>query len=102
MYLYSSAMKPGLSRKFNKHWSGPHKITRVVTHLNYEIVDQNNKKQTVHVNRLKSAYDSEAWKPKAERKTVEKLRKKPNLRSKEEEEDETKFGPHPLLEVRQP
>jgi hypothetical protein len=78
-------MKPGLSRKFNKPWSDPHKITRVVTHLNYEIVDQNNKKQTVHVNRLKLAYDSEAWKPKAERKTVKKLRKKSNLRSEEEE-----------------
>ena len=33
VYLYSPAMKPGLSRKFNKPWSGPHKITRVVTHL---------------------------------------------------------------------
>jgi len=92
-------MKPGLSRKFSKSWSGPHKITGVVTHLNFEIVDQNNKKQTVHVNRLKPAYDSEAWEPKAERKTGEKLRKKPNLRSEEEEEDETKFGPHPLLET---
>jgi len=60
VYLYSPAMKPGLSRKFNKPWSGPHKITKVVTHLNYEIVDQNNKKQTVHVNRLKLASDSEA------------------------------------------
>ena len=65
-------------------------------------MDQNNKKQTVHVNRLKPAYDSEAWKPKAERKTVKKLRKKSNLRSEEEEEDETKFGPHPLFEARQP
>jgi hypothetical protein len=60
VYLYSPAMKPGLSRKFNKPWSGPHKITRVVTHLNNEIVEQNNKRQTVHVNRLKLAYDSEA------------------------------------------
>ena len=85
MYLHSPAMKPGLSRKFNKPWSDLHKITRVVTHLNYEIVDQNNKEQTVHVNRLKLAYDSEAWKPKAERKTVKKLRKKSNLRSEEEE-----------------
>ena len=101
MYLYSPAIKPGLSRKFTKPWSDPHKITRVVTPLNYEIVDQNNRKQTVHVNRLKPAYDLEAWKPKAERKTVEKLRKKPNLRS-EEEENETKFGPHPLLEASQP
>ena len=65
MYLYSPAMKPGLSRKFNKPWSGPQKVTRVVTHLNYEIVDHN-KKHIVHVNRLKPAHDSEAWKTKAE------------------------------------
>jgi len=95
-------MKPGLSRKFNKPWSGPHKITRVVTHLNYEIVEQNNKKQTVHVNRLKLAYDSEAWKPKLERKNVKQFRKKPNIPSEEEEENETKFGSHPRLEVSQP
>jgi len=102
VYLYSPAMKSGLSRKFNKPWSGPHKITRVVTHLNYEIVDQNNEKQTVHVNKLKLAYDSEAWKHKSERKTVKKARKKPNLLSAEEEKNETKFGPHPLLEASQP
>ena len=65
-------------------------------------MDQNNKKQTLHVNRLKPVYDSEACKPKAERKTVVKLCKKPNLRSEEEEENETKFGPHPLLEASQP
>ena len=33
---------------------------------------------------------------------MEKLRKKPNLRSEEEEENETKFGPHALLEASQP
>ena len=60
VYLYSPAMKPGLSRKFNKPWSGPHNLTRVVTRLNYEIVNQNNKKLTVHINRRKLAYDSEA------------------------------------------
>ena len=95
-------MKPGLSRKFNNPWSRPHKITRIVTHLNYEIVYQNNKKQTVHVNRLKVANDSEAWKPKSERKKVKLFRRKPNTLSEEEEENETKFGPHPLLEDRTP
>ena len=66
-------------------------------------MDQNNKKQTVHLNRLKLAYDSEAWKPKAERKTVTKLCKKLNLPSEEEEEEEneTKFGPCSLLEASQ-
>ena len=52
VYLYSPAMKPGRSRKFNKPWAGPYKITKVVTHLNYEIVEHNDKKQTVHINRL--------------------------------------------------
>ena len=33
---------------------------------------------------------------------MKKLRKKPNLRSEEEEEDETNFGPRPLLEASQP
>ena len=77
IYLYSPAMKPGRSKKFNKPWAGPYKITRVVTHLNYEIMDQKNRKQTVHVNRLKPAYDPEAWKPKEERKTLKQARKKP-------------------------
>ena len=91
-YLYSPAMKPGRSRKFNKPWAGPYKITRVVTHLNYEIMDQRNKKQTVHVNRFKPAYNPEAWKPKTERKTVKRPRKNPQQCS-EEEEDETISGP---------
>ena len=65
-------------------------------------MDQNNKKQTVHVNRLKLAYDLEAWKPKLERKNVKQFRKKANILSEEEEENETKFGPHPLLEASQP
>ena len=53
VYLYCPAMKPGLSRKFRKPWSGPFKITTKISDLNYEIVGHNGKKQTVHVNRLK-------------------------------------------------
>ena len=33
---------------------------------------------------------------------MKKLRKKTNFRSEEEEKNETKFGPHPLLEASQP
>jgi len=100
--LYSPAMKHGLSRNLNKPWSGPHKITRVATRLNFEIVIQNNKKQIVRVSRLKQAYDSKAWKHKAERKTETKLRKKPKLRSEEEQKNENNFGSYPLSEASQP
>ena len=64
VYLYCPAMKLGLSRKSRKLWSGPFKITTKISDLNYEIVDQNGKKQTVHVNRLKPAHNPEFWKPK--------------------------------------
>ena len=101
VYLYSPAIKPGRSRKFNKHWTGQHKITKVFTHLNYEIMDQKNKEQPVHVNRLKPAYNPEAWKPETEQKTVKRLRKIPYLRSEEEEVDETISWPPPLLEANQ-
>ena len=60
LYLYSPAIKPGRSRNFKKPWAGTHKLTKVVTHLNCEIMDQKNKKQTVHVNRLKPTYNPEA------------------------------------------
>jgi len=65
-------------------------------------VIQNNKKHTVRVSRLKQAYDSKAWKHKAEGKSARKLRKKPNLRSEEEQENENKFGSYPLSEASQP
>jgi len=51
-------MKPGLSRKFRKPWSGLYKITKKNS-VNYEIMDQNNKAQIVHVNRLKIAYNTD-------------------------------------------
>ena len=53
MYLYTPAMKDGLTRKFKKFWSGPYKVIRKIFELNYEVVSQDNRKQTVHINRLK-------------------------------------------------
>jgi len=41
--------------------------------LNYEIIDQNNNKQFVNVNRLKKAYISGLWKPKLQQNAVKKL-----------------------------
>jgi len=51
--LYTPAMKAGLTRKFNKFWSGPYKVIRKISELNYEIVSQGNRKKIVHINRLK-------------------------------------------------
>jgi hypothetical protein len=48
-------MKAGQTKKFQKFWSGPYKITRKILELNYEIVGQDDKKSIVHVNRLKNA-----------------------------------------------
>jgi hypothetical protein len=76
VYLYNPTVKPGLSRKFHQAWSGPYRITAKISDLNYEIVDQKNKKQIVHVNRLKQAYNSDTWKPKAKQKAKRKSRKK--------------------------
>jgi hypothetical protein len=52
-YLHNPTVKPGLSRKFHRAWSDPHKVTAKVTDLNYEIVDQKGRKQVIHSNRLK-------------------------------------------------
>jgi len=50
VYLYTPAMKAGLTRKFKKFWSGPYKVIRKISELNYEIVSQDNRKQIVHKN----------------------------------------------------
>ena len=63
------------------------------------MVDQNNKKPTVHINRFKLDYDSEVWQPKSDRTNVKKFLKKPNFLSEEKKEPETKFGTHPNLKV---
>ena len=55
VYLYTPAMKPGLTKKFRKYWSGPYKVLRKVSELNYEIISNDDKKQIVHVNRLKKS-----------------------------------------------
>ena len=59
VYLYNPAMKPGCSRKFYRPWAGPFKITKIISDLNYKIIDQKGKKQVVHINRLKIVDNSE-------------------------------------------
>ena len=51
VYLYNLVIKPGLSRKFYRPWAGPFKVTKRISDLNYEIIDQKGKKHIVHINR---------------------------------------------------
>ena len=67
VYFYKPAIKPGISKKLCKKWTGPYKVVTTLSDLNYEIVDQQNKKLAVHVNRLKPNYNPQNWKPKLKR-----------------------------------
>jgi len=49
VYLYNPALKPGLTRKFAKLWIGLCQITKTISELNYEIVDEKGKRQVVHI-----------------------------------------------------
>jgi hypothetical protein len=61
VYLYNPAMKPGLCRKFSRACLGPHKVTANFSDLNYDLTNQNNRKQIVHLNWLKNSYNADAW-----------------------------------------
>ena len=55
VYVFNPARKPGLSKKFFKSWAGPFKVTTKISDLNYEVLGKNDRKQVVHINRLKPA-----------------------------------------------
>jgi len=97
VYLYIPAKKPGLTRKFHRPWAGPFKVIKKISDLNYKIVDQNNKQQVVHVNRMKRAYNSEVWKPKFEPRTKKRWQRESKKPAKQDEEEEFKFNPFPLV-----
>ena len=97
VYLYNPAQKTGLTRKFHKPWTGPFKIVKKISDLNYRIVDQRGKQQIVHVNRLKRAYNVEVWKPKFEHKTKKQWRRESRKPAKQDKEEEVKFYPFPLV-----
>jgi hypothetical protein len=88
VYLYNPALKPGLTRKFRRPWTGPYQLTRKISELNYEIVDQNGKKQLVHVNRLKRLYNQDLWKPNTKGNTRKKAPKRLPKHADPCEEDE--------------
>jgi len=54
VYLYTPVTKASISLKFRQVWAGPYQITKKIYELNYKFVDKANKKQFVHVIRLKS------------------------------------------------
>ena len=105
VYLYNPAMKPGRCRKFHKTWTWPFKITRNLSDFNYEVMSIGNKKFLVHVNRLKRAYNTAAWKPKCEGRT---LRKKSRIKDAtgeegvQSDEDKTLIQVAPRLTVSPP
>jgi hypothetical protein len=89
-------MKPGLSRKFRKPWTGLYQITRKISEVNYEIMDQNNTTQIVHVNRLKIAHNTDLWKPKQHRNSTKKTWEKVRKHLEDEEEAEFRIRSLPM------
>jgi len=69
VYLYNPALKPGLTRKFAKPWIGPCRITKKISELKYEIVDEKGRREVVHITRLKKYFHPELWNPKPRHKT---------------------------------
>jgi len=91
VYLYTPAMKAGLTRKFKKFWSGPYKVIRKISELNYETVSQDNRKQIVHINRLKKCYNQSLWNPWKNQKTLKKPQKQKTKRRDSGEGEEEGF-----------
>ena len=98
VYLYNPARKLGKCFKFHKFWTGPFEITAKLSDLNYEITSMGHKKQVVHVNRLKMAYDLKIWKPKPKLEISKKRKNQKAVKPEEqEEENEMQIGSLPLL-----
>ena len=71
-YLHNPTRILGLSKKFHKYWVGPYKVMAKISDLYYEILGKNDRRQVVHINRLKPAYgycalESKARPPEKER-----------------------------------
>jgi hypothetical protein len=104
VYLYNPAIKPGLSKKFAKPWSGPWQITKKISELNYEIIDQKGKRQVGHVNRLKKSFNWELWKrnwSKDSKKNAPKKVTRPR-HEKGDPQADFKIGPYLLVYPQNP
>jgi hypothetical protein len=66
VYLYSPAIKVGVSSKFRRSWTGPYRVTARVSQLTYAVIDQQGKESVIHVNRMKKAYDPSIWEKRGE------------------------------------
>jgi hypothetical protein len=97
VFLYTPVTKCDLREKFRHPWTGPFKVTKKLSYLNYEITSVNGKSQVVHVNWLKRAYDSEIWKPKQRSEIPKKQPKRKATKPEEWEEDEVQLSSLPLL-----
>lgn len=54
VFLFSPVVPVGKSRKLHRYWSGPHRIDTVIDNITAQITDlATQKRQVVHVNRLK-------------------------------------------------
>jgi len=104
VYLYSPAIKVGLSAKFRQPWTGPWRITARISHLNYTLVNERGREVTVHVNRIKPCYKVPDWP--AEANPPKKVQPKRRREPEEEEPEVLSPGPipshAPLVENRQP
>ena len=69
--------------------------------MNYEIVSQDNRKQIVHINRLKKCYNQSLWNPRQNQKTLKKPPKQKTKRrgSSDGEEEGFTVSPFPLVTV---
>jgi len=101
VYLYNPARKPGKCFKFHKFWTGPFEVTTKLSDLIYEITSMNHKKQVIHVNWLKKAYNPEIWKPKPKQEIPKKRKDKKAIKPEEQEENEIQIGSLPLLKREQ-
>jgi hypothetical protein len=96
VYLHNPARKPGLSRKFHKCWVGPYKVTAKISELNYKILGKNDRKQVVHINRLKPAYGYRAQESKARLPNKKRARGLPSTNQNSDEQSAIKIGAFPL------
>jgi hypothetical protein len=102
VYLYLPTLKPCLSKKNAKTWSGPLKFMNKIFDLNYEKADKKGKRQLVHVNRLNKASNLEVWKQNGN-KEPERNAPKKVMRSRQYKRDpQADFAPYLLAYSQSP
>jgi hypothetical protein len=104
VYLYHPTLKPGLSKKFAKPWSGPLQITKKISEINYEIVDKKNKQQVVDFKRLKKPFNLELWKPNGSKESKKNAPQRVTSpwHEKRNSQADFKIGPYPLIYPQSP